>query len=327
MKKNFRISLALISVMLVAMFGLSGQNAFAAKVSLTLLTGETGGTYYVIGAGVGKLVGKYNPGYLVSPQSTGGASDNAVQLGTGNGDMAIGAYKVYVDSYNGDDSMFRQAKKANPKLRLVWFFYPMPCHLIVKKNSKIKTMMDFKGKKVVTTPGGAFALLTKDFDTFGFKKGDIRLMPMGIGDGADALRDGKVEAIAMFIGVPNPRIMDLASSVDVRFVSVPDKDRSEFLKKSPWYAPFSFKKDHYPGVTGPVKTYQLPTVLIAMSDVPEDVVYNIVKTIAEHTDELGQMHAAGKTATLENFKPMTSNPGIPLHDGTKKYLKEKGVSF
>jgi TRAP-type uncharacterized transport system substrate-binding protein len=52
-------------------------------------------------------------------------------------------------------------------------------------------------------------------------------------------------------------------------------------------------------------------------------VYKLVKTLYEHNDYLVKIHPSASYTTPENAVKYSA---IPLHPGTIKYLKEKGVA-
>jgi TRAP transporter TAXI family solute receptor len=62
-------------------------------------------------------------------------------------------------------------------------------------------------------------------------------------------------------------------------------------------------------------------MLIASSDLPTDLVYNLTKSIFQNLNVLGEAHVKGKLVTMETaLKGMP----IPLHPGAEKYYKEVG---
>jgi TRAP-type uncharacterized transport system substrate-binding protein len=57
---------------------------------------------------------------------------------------------------------------------------------------------------------------------------------------------------------------------------------------------------------------------------PEDLAYNLTKTMIEKREDLGQVHKEGLSIVAENQK--TKLIGVPWHPGALKYFKEKGIS-
>jgi TRAP transporter TAXI family solute receptor len=76
------------------------------------------------------------------------------------------------------------------------------------------------------------------------------------------------------------------------------------------------------GIDEDVVTIQAPTILIAHSKTPADVVYKITKAIVEGREDFTRVTAAMKGVTA---KDMAQNHGQPLHPGAEKYYREAGI--
>jgi TRAP transporter TAXI family solute receptor len=63
-------------------------------------------------------------------------------------------------------------------------------------------------------------------------------------------------------------------------------------------------------------------MMVARSDLPEDLVYRFTKAIF---DDLKQFHAAHSAATHLTLETALSGNPIPLHPGAERFYKEKGV--
>ena len=64
-------------------------------------------------------------------------------------------------------------------------------------------------------------------------------------------------------------------------------------------------------------------ILAVNANMPEDLAYNITKTMIEKREDLAPVHKEGL-----NIKPRTRRPsaiGVPWHPGALKYFKEKGI--
>ena len=93
--------LAIILMGSVFLVGLgSGTGEGAPPKFISLATGGTGGTYYVIGGGMGKVIEKYIPGVKISVESTAASTENCrlvasqkVQFAIVMPDSAYFAYK------------------------------------------------------------------------------------------------------------------------------------------------------------------------------------------------------------------------------------------
>ncbi|MCX5908439.1 MAG: TAXI family TRAP transporter solute-binding subunit, partial [Deltaproteobacteria bacterium] len=68
-------------------------------------------------------------------------------------------------------------------------------------------------------------------------------------------------------------------------------------------------------------TLTVTCMLIATSDMSNDLVYNLTKSIFQNLDILGEFHAKGKLVKMETA--LTGMP-LPLHPGAEKYYREVG---
>jgi TRAP transporter TAXI family solute receptor len=71
-----------------------------------------------------------------------------------------------------------------------------------------------------------------------------------------------------------------------------------------------------------VPTIGVWNVMICQSTLSEDLVYQLSKALFENNDYMVKIHPSATYTTPENAAKYSP---IPLHPGTIKYLKEKGV--
>ena len=87
------------------------------------------------------------------------------------------------------------------------------------------------------------------------------------------------------------------------------------------FAPVTIAAGTYEGQDEDVRAVGLPTTLFSTTEVSEEIVYNMVKGIAEDMDRLKQVSSA--YGSLEPEDLMT-NLGIDMHEGAKRYYAERG---
>src|SRR3990170_3578565 len=85
------------------------------------------------------------------------------------------------------------------------------------------------------------------------------------------------------------------------------------------------------GVKVPANTYKdqseattvaVMAMMVARSDLPEDLVYKFTKAIFDDLKQFHAAHSAAQSLTLETA--LSGNP-IPLHPGAARFYKEKGI--
>ncbi len=79
----------------------------------------------------------------------------------------------------------------------------------------------------------------------------------------------------------------------------------------------------YPGQDKDAQVTTIWNILVTGADTPDEVAYNIVKTMFEKKDEMVRVHRESQNF---DFKFQTNAAiVIPFHPGAKKYFREKGL--
>ena len=117
-------------------------------------------------------------------------------------------------------------------------------------------------------------------------------------------------------------VMDLASARDVKLVPVDDKTMAEMKKSNPGYNKLIIKAGTYPKQDKDVPVIGYSTHLVVACDLPENTVYQMVKTMAGNVDSM-----AAVVKSIEGIKPkdMALDIGVPFHKGAAKFYKEAGA--
>ena len=80
----------------------------------------------------------------------------------------------------------------------------------------------------------------------------------------------------------------------------------------------------YPGQGKDINTIAQPNFLAVRSDVDEDAVYQITKTMYENLEFLNAIHQATKAMDIQ--KAIVGLP-MPLHPGAARYYQEVGIEI
>jgi hypothetical protein len=214
------------------------------------------------------------------------------------------------------------------------------CNGFVTLDPKIKTVHDLAGKKVGlgTSPSVARVDMPKAaIKKAGVKK--VKYSEHGFVDGVRALSDGLIDALLtggfMVNAVkikfgPNPAMNQLMSTKKVYFVSF-DKAAYEAAKAelpSPHlftnYA-FVIPPGGYKGQTEPYITQGGGITWACDIAMPNEVVYEITRIMAENAGNFKDFHPLGRTITPENMAKMGSESVV--HPGALKYYKEQGIKI
>ncbi len=304
------------------LFGIgSGTGESAPPKFISLATGGTGGTYYVIGGGMGKVIEKYVPGVKISVESTAASTENCRLVATKKVQFAIVMPDSAYFAYKGGREF---GEKKYPEIRALMAGHTSIMHFIVKANSGIKSLADLKGKRVaLSAPGSPSAFIAEAaLEAYGLPKKDYKPKLLTYAEQADALRDDTIDMGCVFAGVPASAALDISSTHSVIFLSMGPQEVKQVTMKHPYWTEGIIKEGTYKGQNAKVITLASPAMLITHAEVEADLVYAVAKALMEHTPELKEVHPQGAEWNLEDA---AEGVAIPFHPGAEKFLREKGI--
>ena len=279
-----------------------------------------GGAWQVIGNAMLEDIKKANSNITGStlPSTT---SANVLGVHAGKFDIAFSIADTTAAAWQGI-GYFEPSGKLDD-IREVAAFYPQSTHIVVWADSKINSVEDLKGKRV--SPGAKGLSCDIEFQrllkAYGMSYKDLKVEFLSFDDAAQQMVDGHLDALAL-VTVPAPYapVINVSSQRAIRLLSIPDDKIAEMVKYQ-GVQPYEMPAGVYKGVDYPVKGVMSRSHLIVRKDMPDDVVYNIVKTIAENFPRYKEVLASMKFSKVEE---MATDVGIPFHPGALKYYKEQG---
>ncbi|RBW68566.1 TAXI family TRAP transporter solute-binding subunit [Bacillus taeanensis] len=320
MKTRKIVGLFISLIVIFAMVGCSdNSSAGGNKSNVTITTGGTGGTLYPIGASITKIVNGGQDTIKVTNQASGGSVENVTLLQQGDAEFAIMGGDVAVNGYEGAD-----VYEGNPqKLSGVFVAYDQPLTIVTLADSDINSIQDIKGKKVVVgQPGSGNEVKSKRMlEILDITYDDFEPQFISFSEAVDALKDNHVDVGMFWSGSPNASIMDLATTEDIKFISLSDEERERVSSTHAYYVDYTLPAGLYEGMDEDMTTLSVNAQVVTSPEVDEDVVYTFVKTLFENVDDFSVSHDAVKDFSL---KTATENT-IPLHPGAEKYYKEVGA--
>ncbi|MBD1545741.1 TAXI family TRAP transporter solute-binding subunit [Roseibium aggregatum] len=310
----------------LAIFAGSFSAAAAADQKfISIGTGGVTGVYYPTGGAICRLVNKNRKehGIRCSVESTGGSVYNINTVRAGELEFGVAQSDWQYHAYHGTSKFKDQGPFE--KERAVFSVHPEPFTLIVRKDTGIKSFEELKGKKVnVGNPGsGQRATMEVVMDAFGMKMDDFALAAELKGsEMAQALCDGKIDAMIYTIGHPAAAITEAATTCDVELVSVTGAPIDKLVADNPYYRKATIPAGMYKGTDSDVTTFGVGATFITSADVPDDVVYTVVKAVFDNFDDFKALHPAFKN--LKEEEMIKDGLSAPLHPGAIKYYKERG---
>lgn len=299
--------------------------ASAEQQFISIGTGGVTGVYYPTGGAICRLVNKNRKqhGIRCSVESTGGSVYNINTVRAGELEFGVAQSDWQYHAYHGTSKFEEQGKFE--KERAVFSVHAEPFTLIVRADSGIDSFEALKGKKVnVGNPGsGQRATTEVVMEAFGIKMEDFALAAELKGsEMAQALCDGKIDAMIYTIGHPAAAITEAATTCDVKLVSVTGAPIDKLVADNPYYRVAVIPGGTYKGTDEDITTFGVGATFISSADVSEDVVYTVVKAIFDNFDDFKKLHPA--FANLKEAEMIKDGLSAPLHPGAEKYYKERG---
>ena len=290
-----------------------------------IATGGTGGTYYPLGGMLAQLISNKATvgGQKISAtaEAAGASVGNVKLLGNKEIESAFVAADILDAAYNGG-GQFQGAALKN--VRALGALYPETVQLITRADSGINSVRDLKGKSISSgAPGsGQYQLLTDLLKVHGMTRADVKEDLSSFTQAVDKIKDGNLGATLITAGVPTSAFTDFAQSHALKVVPLAGPEIAELQKQQPYYASVPLPANTYKGQTAAVPTLAVMAVWATHEALPEAVAYEVTKALYENREVMGQVHVQGKNISLTTA---TAVGTAPMHPGSARYFREKGV--
>nr|WP_235867148.1 TAXI family TRAP transporter solute-binding subunit [Roseibium marinum] len=304
--------------------GLSASAATAEEY-ISIGTGGVTGVYYPTGGAICRLVNKDRKqhGIRCSAESTGGSVYNINTVRAGELEFGVAQSDWQYHAYHGTSKFEDQGPFE--KERSVFSVHPEPFTLIARKGSGITGFADIKGKKVNVGNAGSGQRATMEvvMDAFGMTMDDLALAAELKGsEMAQAICDGKIDAMIYTVGHPAAAITEAATTCDVEIVPVAGEPIEKLVSDNPYYRVATIPGGMYRGTDNDVNTFGVGATFISSADVSDEVVYVVVKAVFDNFDAFKKLHPA--FANLKEEEMIKDGLSAPLHPGAVKYYTERG---
>ena len=204
--------------------------------------------------------------------------------------------------------------------------HPEPFTVVASKGSGLKTFEDLEGKRVsVGNPGsGQRATAEVLMDEMGWTLDKFSLAAeIKAAEQSQALCDGNIDAFFYTVGHPSGAIKEATTSCDSVLVNVDNAATQKLIDENPYYRKAVIPGGMYRGSDDDVTTFGVAATFVSSTDVPDDVVYAVVKAVFENFDSFKRLHPA--FANLNKEEMVSDALSAPLHPGAAKYYKEAGL--
>lgn len=329
--RNF---IATATLTAVGVVGVAGSATAQEARNYLLTTASTGGTYYPVGVALATLMKvKLEPdtGIGLSAISSAGSAENVSLLRDDEAQFAIlqGLYGYY--AWNGVGP-FEDSGRQDHLRAVSMLWQNVEQFLLRSEFVDTGTITDLK-----EVTGRSMGLGTRNSGTiesnrvilgnFGIDiDEDYDLFYAGYGPSVDAMQDGRVAGTGTPAGVPTSAVTRALASMgdDVTLLGFTPEQVEQADGGLGIWTEYPIPAETYPNQAEEVVTIAQPNFLAVRSDIDEETVYLITKTMYENLPFLRGIHQA--TAVMAVEKAIAGLP-MPLHPGAARFYEEQGMEI
>lgn len=300
-----------------------GDKPARGNVIMTFGTADTGGSMYPAGAAVSQVWTNNVQGVKCNTQTSTGSFQNCQDVSTGEVDVAVATSDVVLNAYNGTGKFADIGKLDN--LRVIGAVYTSVLSGVALKSSGLTYIHDLLGKRVAVGPAASATenATLAAFAAMDITKDNTSLENLGLGDGADSVGDGILDAAFGFAGLPIGGQLNLAATKEIQVLDMTQEEIDKVLAGNAAYIQTKIPAGTYTGQDNDANTFGVKCLIIVTADMDADLVYDLCKAMNEHTEEMAAGNALLKDMTDPSF--LCTQMPIPLHDGAQKYYSEQGL--
>ena len=293
------------------------------NVIMTFGTADTGGSMYPAGAAVSQVWTNNVEGVKCNTQTSTGSFQNCQDVSTGEVDVAVATSDVVLNAYNGTGKFADIGKLDN--LRVIGAVYTSVLSGVALKSSGLTYIHELLGKRVAVGPAASATenATLAAFGVMGIDSSNTSLENLGLGDGADSVGDGILDAAFGFAGLPIGGQLNLAATKEIQVLDMTQEEIDKVLAGNAAYIQTKIPAGTYTGQDYDANTFGVKCLIIVTADMDADLVYDLCKAMNEHTEEMAAGNALLKDMTDPSF--LCTQMPIPLHDGAQKYYSEQGL--
>jgi uncharacterized protein len=301
---------------------------------LLIATATTGGTFYPVGVAMATLITHElgeSEQILASAITSAGSAENVSMLMNGEVQLAILQALFGAMAWQGTGVY---DGRATPQLRgLAMLWENVEQAVVVRRLATSGTLADlgrFERQRlsIGSRWSGTEVSTRTILSVLGWTPG-VHFTPVYLeyGPSADALMNRRIAGMFLGGGVPTGAVTQTFAALgsdQVVLLEVTDDQLVQLRASYPVWQRFVIPAGTYPGQEEPVRTIAQPNILVTTSDVDDEVIYLVLKTIWDNMGTLHRHHAATRTMHLD--RAVEGLP-VPLHPGAVRFYREAGITI
>jgi TRAP transporter TAXI family solute receptor len=212
----------------------------------------------------------------------------------------------------------------NPDLRLVATLFPFRAGLVARKDAKLNSSSDLKGKTVPAFKEGSLGdyLMRGYLATGGLDKSSVTLVAVASFPAMfKSFKQGKIDVSIAAVGSGITKEFD-ATLGGIQYVNFPKAGEGELQKLLPGAVLLTVEANsEIPGLASDVNVMAYDYLLFAHKDVSDESVIAMLKGLHNNPDKL---MATGPLWKSFDPKNMSKDQGVAMHPAASRFYKEMG---
>ncbi len=289
-------------------------------------SGSTAGSYSATATAIARVVNQKNPdsGMRLSDVPTSGSVANIDGVLSGDVTFGLAQADVEFDAVDGTGPWAERGPQR--ELRSVFTLYTEAVTIVATRDSGIVSAADLIGRRVDIghAESGANSNAVHVLDAIRADWREQSQISEAKPDERSAMYlRGDLDAFFTTVGHPTSDILFAVNSMP-RARLVPVEHADEVARRQPFYNRVTISPELYPGIENEtdVETVGVKTVFVTSASAPDDLVYEVTKTVFENVGELGRFDPV-----LRGLGPKQMVRGMvaPVHPGALRYFTEQGL--
>lgn len=289
---------------------------------LTMAATFTTSSFYAYQVAVANYINQVVPSVNITVQELGGATVATQAVLRGEADMGIAVTESDYAAVRGLQPFSRQ----NPDLRTLWFFAPLPLNWFVGRDTGITSLEQLSGQPF--SPGGR-GTSTESQTRFVFDLLGIRpnYYVAGGDDALEAYQNRRIVGITKAGVHPDAYIQQAHAARPIRMLGLAEGQVARIIETAPYFSRTELSGEGFYAGVGPYLTVQTAIGINGHKNIPEDIVYQIVKAVFEKQGIEAAARGYPPAARFDPVQLTLSAAVAPLHKGVVRYLIQKGIKI
>lgn len=308
-KPILHVALSAVAVVAGAACSDSGTRAF-----MSLGTAGTGGIYYPLGGALAARLSVMDTVRQYTAEVSGGSVENVNRLRERQTDLAFATGNTIYEAATGGQDY----DEAVEGLRILAPLYPNVTHVLVSRGSSATSVADLRGQTVSVGAAGSGTeqMARQVLAAYDLTYEDVTPRYLSFTESATALKDGALDAAIISVGYPAAAVLEATTTGGARLLAMETEKIDLLQSRYPYYSRGTIPQGVYPAMDGEVTTAAVLNWVVAMEDVPSDVVSHVLHLLAEEQNDLGQVHEMVNQIRMESLLVAP----IDVHPTTQEWM-------